>query len=207
VRIATGILVLALTTGGARAEIIAVEPKPAIQPVKAFSWAAYFSGLGGAVNGTSVTALGPSGEVALGLGRTQLLLEVGAYYTTAGITPDYMQGFMLRTGVGARWIARSFSMDGDGAIDMVLDGLVGGEKTWWENDEELLRPEIIAGVGLQVRKHENPSFAIRFMLRLYFAPTDDEIHVPMSAAARCAGSCEPDSHSNGGIMFAIGGGM
>jgi hypothetical protein len=45
------------------------------------------------------------------------------------------------------------------------------------------------------------------MLRLYFAPTDDEIHVPMSTAARCAGSCEPDSHSNGGIMFAIGGGM
>jgi hypothetical protein len=201
VRIAAGILLLALT-GVAGADVVADR-----HPVKPLSWALYFSGLGGSANDVGIVGLGPSAEVALGFDRTQLFVEGGAYYASAGTPPENMAGFLVRGGAGARWIARSFEMDDEGAVEMVLDGVVGAEKFWWENGENLLRPEFAAGVGLQVRKYAHPAFAVRFTIRIYFAPSDDQIHVPMAAAARCAGDCAPERHTSGGIMFAIGGGL
>lgn len=212
-RLATGIFLAVLTGTVGTATAEAIDPdadpepeQPEVEPFRRFSAAIYFAGHGGAINGVNEGGMGPGAEVALGSGRKQLFVEGALAWLTAGVAPDYTRGFMVRGGVGARWIARSFDIERDGGIEMIFDGVVGAQKMWWD-DVTIVRPEISGGVGLQVRKYRTPGFAIRFTIRVFFAPTDDVI--PMKTAARCQKPCEQTtpSHTNGGIMFAIGGGL
>jgi hypothetical protein len=176
-----------------------------VHPVKTLSAGLYFSGYGGALNGVSESGMGPKAELALGDGRTQYFVEAGLAWVTLGEVETYESGFMTRGGLGARWIARSFDFDDAGAVEMTLDAVLGASKVWWESSGELVRPELSFGVGLQMRKFSGPHASIRFNVRAYFAPTDDDAATPV---ARCTSDCESSAPiANGGMMFSIGGAM
>ena len=176
-----------------------------VTSVKRVTAALYFSGHGGAINGVSEGGMGPAVELAGGFGRTQVFLEGGIAWTTLGAVEPFETGFMVRGGVGARWIARSFELDHEGAVEMTFNGLVGVQRIWWDESEQppddLTRPEFGLGVGLQMRKFKNPHVSIRFEMRVFFAPSDRET----TTAARCAGECASDAPlTNGGLMFNVG---
>jgi hypothetical protein len=151
----------------------------------------------GALDGVTENGYGPTLELALGAGRTQYFLEGGVGWMTRG---NHIRepGFMVRGGLGARYIARSFDFQGEGAIEMTLDGLVGAEKTWWR-DDAIVRPDFVLGVGLQMRKYGDPHVMIRASIRVFFAPTPGDD--PMTAARDTTPAA---ALTNGGLMFAVG---
>jgi len=189
-----GILLTAVLSRTAIADPEASE----VHPVKPFSVAAQYVMRAAALDGVSESGGGPTIELALGSGRTQYFLEGGLGWMSYGVEP-YETGFMVRGGVGARYIARSFQFGDGGAVEMTLDGLVGVERTRLD-DDTIVRPEFALGVGLQARVFDNPRFLIRFSLRVFFAPTGND----RMLAAR---GTEPSVPlTNGGLMFGVGGG-
>jgi len=199
VRLVAGIMMLAVLSRTAAAD----DEEARVHPVRPLTTGLYFTGLGGAIDGVSTGGMGPTVELALGAGRTQVFVEGGVAWMQYG-SLESREGFMVRGGVGARWIARSFELGDEAAVEMTLDGLVGADKIWWEHGGRLVRPELGLGVGLQMRKFHAPHVHLRFIVRVLFTPTDDD----GMTAARCTGRCASASPlANGGMMFSIGGAL
>jgi hypothetical protein len=188
-----GILLLAVLSRTAAADV---------HPVRPLSAAVYFSGYSGAVNGVGENGIGPTADLALGLGRTQVFLEGGVAWVNFGEIEPRPTGVMTRGGLGARWIARSFAFEDEGAIEMTLEAIAGASKIWWDAGGTLVRPDFGLGVAIQARKFRSPHASLRFQLRAYFAPTDDEV-----TTARCTRPCAPATGIDGGLMFSIGVGL
>jgi len=201
VRFAAGILLLAVLCR----TVVADPERSRVHPVKRLTFGAFFVGHGGTLDGESEGGMGPVVEVAYGSGRTQYFVETGFAWVT--LTDEYSNeldtGKQLRGGIGARYIARSFPMDNDGAVEMILEGAVGAHKFWWASGDELVRPEISFGFGLQTRKYEDPHVSVRFGLRVFFAPTGEHT----TTTARCTGTCDTSTVSNAGILGFIGGAL
>lgn len=194
-RLLAGILLLAVLSRTAAAD--------EVHPVKSLSAGLYFSGYGGGLNGVGESGMGPTAEVSFGSGRAHYFLEAGVAWMNLRALEPRESGFMTRGGLGARWIARSFDFDDEGAVEMAVDAVIGARKTWWESGGALVRPDISFGVGIQMRKFRKPHAAVRFHIRAYFAPADDDATV----TARCTGDCPSSSSSftDSGMMFSIGG--
>lgn len=195
-RLLAGILVTAVLSRTGFAD--------SVHPVRTLSAGLSFSGYAGATNGVPTNGVGPTAEVALGFGRTQLFLEGGPAWLKLGVLEPREDAFVVRGALGARWIARSFEFDNAGAVEMTLDALAGANKISRGADDRVVRPELALGVALQMRKFRNPHMSVHFRIRLYFTPTDDNA----MTTARCTGGCESmSSFTDGGMMFSIGGGL
>jgi hypothetical protein len=193
VRLVAGIVLLAVLC-----RTVVAEPEEArVHRLKRWTVGAFFVGHSGTIDSEPESGMGPVVELARGLGRSQVFVEVGLAWITVGDERDKAK--QLRGNLGARWIARSFAIDAAGAVEMFLESAVGAHEYWFDTGDEIVRPEISLGVGLQARKYEDPHLSFRFGMRVYFAPVDrDEM-----AVARCAGNCR-STVLNGGILFEIG---
>lgn len=199
-RLLAGMLLLAVVPRTAIAE----DEDPDVEPVKTVTGGLYFSGHAGTLDGVAAGGLGPTAELALGSGRTQYVLEGGVAWVTLGASDVTDDGVMVRGALGARWIARSFDFDREGALEMTLAGLAGVRKSWWDARGEVVRPELGFGAGLQMRKYRRPHLGIRFEIRVVFTPGHDGA----MTAARCTGDCEDAAPaSSAGMMFSIGGAL
>jgi hypothetical protein len=159
----------------------------------------------GMLGGVPESGVGPNLEVALGDHRVQYFVE-GSYSTAQlGRDDDAIHGRAVRGGAGVRWLARSFEIGRNGAIDMHLEGFGGVERMRFDGMSRLWRPDLGVGVGYQVRgfwKHNKRHVAFRVSARLYFAPTDRDV------TAVCRGTCEMSRGTdNSGIMALVGIGL
>ncbi len=170
-------------------------------PAKSIAFGAY--GHGSRIGGRSEGGFGPTVEVALGRGRWQYFAEVGI--ATAGLddwtTPALktrVDGRLLRGDLGVRWIARQFSPDSSGALEMFMLAALGAQRFTFENDDRLTRPEVSLGFGLQGRMFSRPRLAFRLDIRAVFTPNDHE-----SALVACRGNCMMETGSSAGFLTGI----
>lgn len=145
-------------------------------------------------------------ELALGSGRWQYFLEGALSHTDAGSTmagaPEYdAHGWTGRGGAGVRWLARQFVPDPDGAVELYLEAFTGIERYWWQDGGELTRPDLGAGIGMQVRAWSFHGLTMRLGMRVVFTPTDRD-----TALVSCRGSGCPvgTSTSVAGLVAHLG---
>jgi hypothetical protein len=162
----------------------------------------FLGGGGSRLAGHSVGGLGPTVDLAVGDGRFQYFGELSLWFASVGAgTGQSVSGVEARAGVGVRWLARSFVMERDGAIEMILEAVSGVEQFWWKQGGRLTRPDFGAGWGWQVRLRKH-KFAFRTSARVFFAPSD-----PDDATAICRGECmqKPSAESwSSGLMVNMG---
>jgi hypothetical protein len=161
-----------------------------------------FQGHGSRIGGRSEAGFGPTLELALGRGRWQYVGE--ASVATSGMdewtTPaleSRIDGRLLRGSLGLRWIARQFSPDSGGAIELLLVSALGAQR--FDFDEgRLIRPEVSLGFGVQIRKFRQPRLAFRFDVRAVFTPNNRE-----STLVACRGNCMAESGASAGFLTGI----
>jgi hypothetical protein len=162
------------------------------------------SHIGGDVEG----GFGPSVEYALGSGRWQYFGDLTAAHVDAGSSmagaPEVdASGWMGRAGIGVRWLARQFVPEPGGAIELYLEAVTGVERYWWQDGGRLTRPDLGAGIGMQIRAWELRGLTMRIGMRVVFTPTDRD-----AALVACRGSGCPMGTSTsvagleGGLGFA-----
>jgi hypothetical protein len=168
-----------------------------IAPVPPVSAGIFFTGFGG----TGVGGMGPTVEVAFGANQTQYVLEGGISWVRAGVPEHEIKGRQLRGAAGLRWIARSFELDRNGAIEFALEAFGGVHRIAWYDGGDLTQPEFSFGWVVQGRHYRRPGVRMGMSMRavLTRAPEDDKVF------ARCA-TCEPTkgTFSSAGIMIMIG---
>ncbi len=167
-RIALGLLLVA---SAARADDDPFHAVPSHSLAAAF--VAHTSQIGSDVEGGE----GAGVECALGSGRWQYFAEGSLDHTDAGSTmagaPEYdAHGWRGRGGVGVRWIARQFVPEPGGAMELYLEAVTGVERYWWQDGGELTRPDLGAGIGMQIRAWAFHGLALRLGARVVFPPTD-----------------------------------
>jgi hypothetical protein len=169
-------------------------------PVAKRSMALSFMGHASKVGGLDEDGMGPHVELALGSGRWQYFGEFDAAWVSASHGALKTDGFLARGGAGVRWLARSFAIEESGAIEMNLEAFTGIERFWWTGGGRLMRPDVGAGVGWQVRFFK-PHMAFRIMTRVFFAPDERE-----AATTVCRGICMTTTTdaSTTGIMALLG---
>jgi len=158
---------------------------------------------GGRIGGRAESGVGLTLETAYGRGRWQYLAE-GAVSTSnkdalilsPGAEP--ISGNQLRAGLGLRWIARQFLLDGTGGIELFLATAVAVQRFSHDNGDRLVRPEVALGFGFQARKVRNPRLTMRLDVRVAFTPNDRD-----SAFVRCRGTCAMDTGTSTGFLTGI----
>jgi hypothetical protein len=181
---------------GVLSSTAAAEPVP----VRRVTAGLYFAGGASGIGDVPVGGMGPTAELAVGWGRSQLFVENGAAWMKIGPQTTGTRAFQLRGALGARWIARSLGFDDFGALEMTLEALGGVQRLTWDGGS-LVRPEVALGTGVQVRKYSSPHVTVRFGVRVVFTPraAADE-----SLAMRCTGECTSGGRANTGIMVVVG---
>jgi hypothetical protein len=196
--------ILLLALGAATPAYADVETSK-VRAVPTGSVAIGVAGHAGKLAGLTEGAWGPMLEVALGNGRWQYLAE-GSYQLVNLGASDGIAGRKLRGGLGVRWLARSFELGTRGAIDMHLEGVAGVSRTELDGMDRVVRPDLGAGVGYQIRafygRRQARQAGFRVSARILFAPPDRE-----SVIAACAGSCPtpPVAGASSGFMGVFGG--
>jgi hypothetical protein len=154
------------------------------------------------VAGHSEGGFGPTLELAYGRGRWQYLAE-GSYAsadrdpTMTPLSPGQtrIEGHVWRGALGARWLARQFTPDSSGGVELFLMSLAGMQHYHYAGGSKLTRPEVAFGVGIQGRIYRKPRVAFRLDMRLLFTPDDAD-----SALVRCRDLCSRDGRSFTGFM-------
>jgi hypothetical protein len=162
-----------LLAGAAHADDDAFHATPAHAVGVAF--VLHVSNIGGEVESGPGAGL----ELALGSGRWQYFAEGMMAHADLGSTmagaPEYdAHGWMGRGGIGVRWLARQMVPDPGGAVELYLEAVTGLERYWWHSGGELTRPDLGAGIGMQIRAWQLRGFTLRIGTRVMFAPTDRE---------------------------------
>jgi hypothetical protein len=162
-----------------------------------------FGGGASRLAGRSVGGFGPTVDLAIGDGRFQYFLEASLWWASvSGDNAKNVTGLEGRGGVGVRWLAKSFVMEGDGAIELVLEAFAGVEEFVWNRGGRLTRPDLGAGWAWQVRFRQK-QFLFRSFARVYFAPSDPDL-----ATEICRGPCTMTTPSastwSSGLMAGMG---
>lgn len=180
--LAPALATIVALTGAARA-----DTEPELDPdgdYDAFPARSFALGLqihGTRVDGEPESGVGPSVEYALGRGRWQYLVEAAfsdtnrAKAMSPGGSDDMrVDGSLWRGGLGARWLARQFTPDSSGGVELFLHSLVGAQRFRYDDGVKATRPEVSLGFGIQVRGYRKPKFAFRIDMRVLFtARTED----------------------------------
>jgi len=205
VRLATLCLLAAALPGTARAD--EGESERAFAPVPTYSFAIGLISHATYIAGLPETGLGPSVEVALGSGRSQLFGEAALAYVsqqtwTSSAYDARVIGWMGRAGLGVRWLARQVELEEGFATELYLLAAGGAERFWWHGGGKLTRPDLDVGLGIQIRSWKRPRFAMRIEARVVFTPGGQD--TPMVA---CRGSCPANATGSGtglmtGLVFA-----
>ncbi|MBX3156706.1 MAG: hypothetical protein KF773_11940 [Deltaproteobacteria bacterium] len=196
-------VVVAATAAPARAgDDVDIDGK---WPFRGRTVGVYVGGHGSRSGGMSLGGIGPTVDLAVGDGAFQYFAELGLLAAQArigdGEDARSIRGYEGRAGIGVRWLARSFVMERDGAIEMLLEAFTGLEQFWWKEGGRLTRPDLGGGWAWQVRMRRS-KFMFRTSARVYFAPLD-----PDHAAPICRGSCmeaPATSRWSSGIMANMG---
>ncbi len=191
--IVLGVLVLAVTP--ARADVETADP----MPMPARSIAAGVTGHGGWFQGRPEGGWGPYLEVALGHRRFQYAAELAITPIETGDDGPERRGMAIRGGAVVRWLARSFVLTENLALEMHLEAFAGATRLRWEHGERGWRPDLGVGVGYQVRWV--PKVAFRVSARAYFAPNEGPT---TPSACRSTTPCDPGSSSSTGLMALFG---
>lgn len=193
-------LALLLVASAAHAEDDPFHAAPARAIGLAF--VAHVTHIGGQVE----SGTGADLELALGSGRWQYFAEGSLSHVDAGSTmagaPEYdAHGWMGRGGVGVRWLARQFVFDPGGAAELYLEAVTGVEQYRWEDGGELTRPDLGAGIGMQMRAWALRGATLRLGARVVFTPTDRT-----ASLVACRGSGCPigTSTSVAGLVVGLG---
>ena len=201
-RALTCVLTLVALSGAARADEDDDDPDGDYQPFPTKSIAVGGYGHATHVAGHAEGGFGLTMELAYGRGRWQYLVEGG--FASADrdpamtpLAPEEMRigGHMTRAALGARWLARQFTPDSSGGVELFLLSLAGVEHYHYEGGSKLTRPEIGFGVGIQGRIYRKPRVAFRLDMRLLFTPDDAD-----SSLVRCRDLCTRDPRSSTGFM-------
>jgi hypothetical protein len=191
VRLATLCIVLAaLPAGSARAEMIAVDdPELAYVAVPTVAGGVGVIGHATYLGALPETGYGPSVELALGSGRSQLFGEAALAYVSqqswsSSAYDANVVGWMARGGLGVRWLARQYQIDRKGGVELFLLGGAGVQRYWWKTGGKRTRPDVDLGVAMQVRAWGYHQIGMRIEARVVFAPNDRTM-----AAAACRGTC------------------
>ena len=198
-------LVATLAVTGAPAHASGDDPKEVdgIWAWKKRTVGVFFGGGGGGFGKLSVGGFGPTLDLAVGDGRFQYFAEASLWWVSAGAGEDKnVTGLEARAGGGVRWLARSFVMERDGAIELVLEAFAGVEQFWWNRGGRLTRPDLGAGWAWQVRMRKS-QFMFRSTARVFFAPTDPDLSTQI-----CRGECPMATPSastwSSGLMASMG---
>jgi hypothetical protein len=135
------------------------------------------------IGGMSESGFGGNLELAIGDGRLQYFGEGSV--SSAGYQPwnqsaldTKVAGVMARAGVGIRWLARQFTIDHGGALELYLQTHAGTEKFWWHDHTSLSRPELGVGLGMQARAWAFHDLGFRIEMRAVFTPSSDQREMP-----------------------------
>lgn len=144
--------------------------------------------------------MGADLEAALGTGRTQVFGELTVASSELDTMPSE-KGTFGRAGAGVRWLARQFQPEPGGAIELYLEAVTGVERYWWQDGGQLTRPDLGAGIGMQMRAWQFHGLTIRIGARVVFTPTDRD-----AALVSCRGSGCPmgTSTSVAGLVAGLG---
>lgn len=132
-------------------------------------------------------------DAALGRRRWQGFAELGVIRLH-----DHL-GELGRGGLGVRWLARQWVPQAGGAVEMFLSSGAGLERYWWRDGSRALRPDVFAGVGLQLRALAFHGLTFRYELRVVFAPTEQP-----QAMVACRGDCAMPGASSSGFEVRVG---
>jgi hypothetical protein len=208
VRIATlcfALAALAAPAGSAGAEQIAEDdPDLAYLAVPTVAGGVGVFGHATYLGALPQVGYGPSLELALGSGRSQLFGEAALAYAsqqswTSNAYDANVVGWMARGGLGVRWLARQFQVDRSAGLELFLLGGAGIERYWWKSSGKLTRPDVDLGVAIQMRAWGFHQIGMRMEARVVFAPNDRTM-----AVATCRGSCAMISDApNAGMLTAM----
>jgi len=136
------------------------------------------------VRGGQVIGFGPTGVLALGEGRLQLLAE-GGLGMLGATQPSDRLGYYGTARVGGRLVAASLGTARSEGMDvlLVLDAGVGGERYWLDGAGGVNRPYVFFGWGTHLAGEHH---AFVFDLRLAASPPLDD---PAALRALCRGVC------------------
>lgn len=195
--------VLVVLTAPAVADDGSDDDEPAVTPLPATSIGFGFQGHGSRIGGRSEAGFGPTLELAIGRGRWQYVGEAsvatsGMDEWTTPATEARIDGRLLRGSLGLRWIARQFSPDSAGAIELFLQSALGAQRFDFEDGRGVTRPEVAVGFGVQIRKFHKPRLAFRLDARAVFTPNDRE-----SALVACRGNCMAETGASTGFLSGI----
>ncbi len=143
--------------------------------------------------------MGPGLELALGSGRWQYFGELALAHVDTETT--MASGWMGRGGLGVRWIARQFQPEPGGAVELFLEAVTGVERYWWQDGGQLTRPDLGAGVGMQVRVWALHGLTLRLDTRVVFTPSDRDAAL---VACRGGGCPAGTSTSVAGFVGGLG---
>jgi hypothetical protein len=160
---------------------------------------------GGRLAGIQEGSFGPSLEFALGRSRWQYFVEGSAELARLGPEDNRIEGKRLRAGIGIRYLARSFELGRQGAVDMHLEGFSGVSRYDLDGMDRMTRPDLGLGVGYLIRvfhgDERSKQAGFRISARVVFSPTDRD-----TVLAACRGTCTmTESNTNTGLMAVFGG--
>ncbi len=157
----------------------------------------------GMLGGIEESDVGPTIELALGKSRTQYYVDTSVTAAKLGRGDAAIDGSTMRGGAGLRWLARSFELGSNGAIDLHLEGFAGAARVKFEGMKRIWRPELGVGIGYQLRgywKQNKRHVAFRVSARLYFAPVERDV-----AMEACRGCETRGGTNNSGMAVFLGG--
>jgi hypothetical protein len=172
-----------------------------VRPVRNVSVTAALQTHESYLSGLTEDGWGPQLEVALGSGAWQAFVEGSVSRVELAAAMPFDHGARWRGGIGARWIARSFTMDRVAAAELVFEAVTGVQRFEWDAGGTMHRGDAGLGIGWQarffIRKHQ---LGFRFVARVMYAPTSRD-----RATALCTGACEmPTEAANTGFTGVVG---
>src|SRR5438874_10136196 len=98
---------------------------PRVEPHAPLAFEAAFGGFGMDEADVEVSTMGAELELAVGHGRWQYFVSGFAGLAQAERARTWNDGFALRPGLGARYVARSFAFGTDAALELGIEASVG----------------------------------------------------------------------------------